>query len=260
MTADLQHLLDAGAGGAEKLHRRPGPERAMLGLTGMANSALLVPRASGRRILGTDEDRVADREGGTRWDGEQGLKAGRLLGVVIDRSPDEGLQDGQPLARSLVPAGLAPLDALAVGGFSLLDRAGCCPGSPPGGFLGRPTRDVQVESPHCHEQLVVFSALDERLFHGAVRPFPPLDPGSEPLLPRGGDPGLQVEGGDAWMMYLQVGPEVPGQVAGEVVEGAVVEPWLAFLQVVDQQLADRCSGHAVPVDQLRAGELTRDLV
>jgi len=95
--ADLQHLLDAGAGVAEKLHRRPGPERAMLGLTEMAKSALLVPRASGRRILRTDEDRVADSEGGTRWDGEQGLKAGRLLGVVIDRSPDEGLQEGQPL-------------------------------------------------------------------------------------------------------------------------------------------------------------------
>ncbi len=62
------------------------------------------------------------------------------------------------------------------------------------------------------------------------------------------------------MVYLQVGPEVPGQVAGEVVESAVVEPWPAFLQVVDQQLADRCAGHAVTVDQLRAGELTHDLV
>ncbi|MFJ6556852.1 hypothetical protein ACIQNT_32195 [Streptomyces luteogriseus] len=72
--ADLQHLLDAGAGVAEKLHGRPGPERAMLGLAEMAQSALLVPRGGGRRVLGTDEDRVADREGGTRWDGEQGLR------------------------------------------------------------------------------------------------------------------------------------------------------------------------------------------
>ncbi|MEV7817346.1 hypothetical protein AB0P05_42910 [Streptomyces flaveolus] len=149
--ADLQHLLDAGAGMAEEFHRRPGPERAMLGLTEMTKGALLVPRASGRRILGTNENRVADREGGTGWDGEQGLQAGRLLGVVIGRSPDERLQDGQSLARSLVHAGLAPLDALAVGDFSLLDRAGCYPASPPDRFFRRPASDVQVESPHRPE-------------------------------------------------------------------------------------------------------------
>ncbi|GGV29551.1 hypothetical protein GCM10010260_82620 [Streptomyces filipinensis] len=62
------------------------------------------------------------------------------------------------------------------------------------------------------------------------------------------------------MVHLQVGPEVPGQIAGEVVEGAVVESWTGFLKVVDQQIADRCGGHAVPVDQLRARELPRHLV
>lgn len=92
--ADLQHLLDAGAGVVEKLHRRPGPERAMLGLTEMAKSALLVPRASGRHVVGTKENRFADREGGTGRDGEQGLKVGRLLGVVIGRSPDERKRAG----------------------------------------------------------------------------------------------------------------------------------------------------------------------
>lgn len=73
---DLQHFLYAGAGVAEELHRGPGPERPVLGLTEMAKSTLLVPRAGGRRAFGADEDRVADCEGGTGWDGEQGLEAG----------------------------------------------------------------------------------------------------------------------------------------------------------------------------------------
>ncbi|MGI5192124.1 hypothetical protein ACQEVY_00395 [Streptomyces sp. CA-288835] len=68
--ADLQHLLDACAGVAQELHRGPGPEGAMLGLAEMAKGALLVPRTGGRRVFGTDETRVADREGCTRRNGE----------------------------------------------------------------------------------------------------------------------------------------------------------------------------------------------
>ncbi|WP_413105563.1 hypothetical protein [Streptomyces sp. Inha503] len=88
----------------------------------------------------------------------------------------------------------------------------------------------------------------------------PLVPGAEAFLPGTGGPGRQVEGVDAGVVAFQVRPEVPGQGAGQVVQGAVVELRSTFFQVVDQESTDRCAGHAVAVDELLAGELAGDPV
>ena len=55
---------------------------------------------------------------------------------------------------------------------------------------------------------------------------------------------------DAGMVVLQVGPEVPGQLLGEGIQAAVVQGGLPFLQVIDDQVADRAAGELVAVDEL----------
>jgi len=52
------------------------------------------------------------------------------------------------------------------------------------------------------------------------------------------------------MVVLKVGPEVPAQVLGEAPQPAVIQGWLPFLQVVDDQVADGPAGQLVAVDEL----------
>jgi hypothetical protein len=56
-------------------------------------------------------------------------------------------------------------------------------------------------------------------------------------------------------MAFQVGPEVPGQLLGESIQAAVVQGGLAFLQVIDDQVADRPAGGLVAVDELGGAAL-----
>ncbi len=102
--------------------------------------------------------------------------------------------------------------------------------------------------------------LDHRFLEGAVGSLPTLDPGSEAFLPGPGDPRRQVERADSGVVVLQARPEVPGQGRGQVVQSAVIQLRPAFLQVIDQEPADRHAGHAVAVDELLAGELPGDPV
>ena len=80
-------------------------------------------------------------------------------------------------------------------------------------------------------------------------------PGLEALLPPGGDVGRQPQRVDARMAGFQVLPEPQRQRRGQAREGAVVDAWLAFAQVVHEQIADRPAGKVVTVDQLLDGEL-----
>ena len=52
------------------------------------------------------------------------------------------------------------------------------------------------------------------------------------------------------MVVFQVGPKVPGQLLGEGIQAAVVQGGLPFLQVIDDQVADRTAGELVAVDEL----------
>src|SRR3954452_7532101 len=67
-----------------------------------------------------------------------------------------------------------------------------------------------------------------------------------------------MEGVDFGVVAFDVGPEVPGQVPGQVVQGRVVQAGAAFLQVVDDQGPDRAGGERVAVDELGTAELASD--
>src|SRR5258705_13816855 len=64
-----------------------------------------------------------------------------------------------------------------------------------------------------------------------------------------------MEGVDAGMMSLQVRPEQAAEEIGEAVQAGVVQGWLAFFEVVHEQIADRLADQAVTVDQLFGGAL-----
>lgn len=58
----------------------------------------------------------------------------------------------------------------------------------------------------------------------------------EPPFPSRHRVAIRLQGGDAWLMLLEVGPERACEVSGEALEGGVVDRRLAFLQVADQQV------------------------
>ncbi len=58
------------------------------------------------------------------------------------------------------------------------------------------------------------------------------------------------------MVAFKVPPEQSTQAARQVDEGGVIEHRLAFLQVGDEDVADRAAGDGVAVDQLSRAELT----
>ena len=79
--------------------------------------------------------------------------------------------------------------------------------------------------------------------------------GHHPLLPCRGHLAGQLEGVDAGVVGLQVGPEQLAQQVGEVLQGGEVHRRLAFAQVVDEHVAHRAAGDPIAVDQLLAVRL-----
>ena len=79
--------------------------------------------------------------------------------------------------------------------------------------------------------------------------------GPRAFLPCPGDLVGQVEGADARVMPLDVGPEGARQLAGEGDQGVVVQCGAAFVEVADEHVADRAAGDAVVVDQFRGRPL-----
>ncbi|WP_031185719.1 hypothetical protein [Streptomyces sp. NRRL F-5635] len=67
-------------------------------------------------------------------------------------------------------------------------------------------------------------------------------------LPPGGDGvGVQPQRVDARVVFLQVAPEKSGQGAGHVLQRGVVDVHRALGEVVDQEVAYRGAGDALPV-------------
>nr|WSZ11966.1 hypothetical protein OH837_00685 [Streptomyces canus] len=112
----LQHLLDAGAGVSQELHRCPGPESAVLGEVEVQERPGRVAGA-GAAVLGADEDGAADGEGRARRHGVQGFQTSQAVAVVVGRGLGEGFQGRETFAGALVHAGFDPLGALGVQGL-----------------------------------------------------------------------------------------------------------------------------------------------
>ena len=71
-----------------------------------------------------------------------------------------------------------------------------------------------------------------------------------------GDLVGKVQVVDAGVVMFDVGPESAGKVADDAAEGAVVHARSSFLEVSDEQVADRSACQPVPVDQFGGGSLT----
>ena len=80
--------------------------------------------------------------------------------------------------------------------------------------------------------------------------------GPHALFPGVGDLGAQVQAVDAGMVALQVGPE-HAQTAGQLLQAGVVHRWLAFPQVVDEQVTDGPAGELVTVGHFLRRALAR---
>ncbi len=168
--------------------------------------------------------------------GEQGLLAGAARLGRLD-------QDGQlrePFPDPLVDRGAGA--ALLLGparGFPPAHRAGDRVRGP-GGILGRPFGDVEVEAADLHQHGQVFLA----------GPLLAVPAGAvlEPLLPRGGGVGGQVQAADAGVVGLDVSPEQSGEHRDQVEEALVVHAGAAFVEVADQGVADRRAADLVAVD------------
>lgn len=239
----------------KELHRCPGPESAVLGGVEVQERPGRVAGA-GTAVLGADEDSAADCEGRARRHCAQGVQTSQAVAVAVGCGPGKGFQGRETFAGALVHAGFDPLGALGVQGLRFLDRARRRPWPPAGRLLHRPACDVEIERAHRHHQQGPVGPLDHRLLHGAVQASAPLDPRAQAFLPGGDHLRWQIQGSDAGVVPFQIRPEVPGQVAGQVVQRAVVQPVPPLLQVVDQQPPDLRTLHPVPVHQLFAGELT----
>jgi hypothetical protein len=177
------------------------------------------------------------------------------VGVLAGGGADQDGQDRQPLAGPGVHPRLAvPLD-LALDGFRAADGAGCCPLCPPAGVIDGPLGQVEVEGPDRGQELAVADPLgvDHRLASGGGDG---LRFGPHALFPGVGDLRAQVQAVDAGMVGFQVGPE-HAQPAAELLQAAVVDRWLAFAQVVDEQVADGPAGELVTVDHFLGRALSR---
>ena len=185
-----------------------------------------------------------------------GLQQRGCVGVLLGGAADQDRQDREPFAGPGVHPRLAVPLGLALDGLGGADRAGGDPACPPGRVLDGPLGQVEVEGPDRGQELAVADPLGVDHGLGAVGRGDGLGLGPHPLLPRVGDLGAQVQAVDAGMVGFQVGPE-HAQPAGQLFQAGVVHRGLAFLQVVDQQVADRPAGQVVPVDHLLGGALAR---
>ena len=168
---------------------------------------------------------------------------------------DQDGQDREPLAGAGVHPRLAVPRDLALDGFRAADGAGCRPASPPGGVISGPLGQVKVEGAHRGQELAVADPLG--IDHCLARCGGDgllLDPHA--LLPPVGDVGGQAQAVDTGMVGFQVSPE-HAQAAGQLLQAAVVHRWLAFPQVIDEQVTDGLAGKLVTVDHLLRGALAR---
>lgn len=71
------------------------------------------------------------------------------------------------------------------------------------------------------------------------------------LLPSLGDVVWQVECVDAGVVLLDIGPERADQNTREVDQRVVIQRRAAFIEVADENVADRAAADVVVVDQVR---------
>ncbi len=248
---ELEEFLDPDAGGAEHLDDRPGPEGVVF-LPGqvVAFAAWVVgpdPMPGLRAAVRVKDcpPAVNVPPGGVR------LAAAACSAVWAWCSAAERTSTGRTGRRSRVRASMRDLrrrSSLRVLTSVLADRAGRGPRPPAGRVLGRPAGQVQVEG------------ADREQGVPAGEPWLPAvrlpAGGKQSVLVRSrcfqaaATPRRQVQAADAGMVVLEVGPEVPAELLGQRVQAAVVQGGLAFLEVVDEQVADRAAGELVAVDQL----------
>lgn len=127
-------------------------------------------------------------------------------------------------------------------------RARCCPLGPGRVFHG-PFLDVEIERADTHKDLKVaeLTAVSPAAFCA--------NHGSEVLLPSPDDVGWQVERLQVGVMVFDVGPEVPDEQAGKVLERVVVQAGTTLVEVAHQHHANSAVAQPVPVDNLAGGTL-----
>ena len=184
--------------------------------------------------------------------GLQPLSGGGALGVGPG---GQGGQDRQPFAGPLVHPGLALGPVFLVGGIAGADRAADGMRAPAGRVIIGPFGDVEVEGPDCGQHAAAIQPGGHCLDAAAIGGGRGLGPGHHPLFPRGGDVARELQGGDAGMVGLQIGPEQLAEQVGEILQRGEIRRRLALAQVIDQHVADRLALDVVAVDQLLARRL-----
>jgi hypothetical protein len=127
--------------------------------------------------------------------------------------------------------------------------------APAGWVIIGPFGDVEVERPDCGQHAAAIQPGSHCLDAVAVGGGYGLGPGHHPLFPRGGDVAWELQGGDAGMVGLQIGPEQLAEQVGEILQRGEIRRRLALAQVIDQHIADRLALDVVAVDQLLARRL-----
>ena len=183
--------------------------------------------------------------------GLQPLSGGGAAGIGPG---GQGGQHGQPFPGPLIGPGFSLGAVFLVGGVAGADRAAHRVRHPPGVIVG-PFGDVEVEGPDRGQHAAAVQPGGHRRNGLAVGGGCGPGPGHHALLPCGGCIAGQLEGADAGMAGLQVGPEQLAEQVGQALQRGEVQGRLPFAQVVDQHVADWLAGDVVAVDQLLACRL-----
>ena len=168
--------------------------------------------AQTRPVVSVFMHRAAQRlaRGGEQCAGLGAFGGGEQLGGAGPFGLDPGdqrRQHRQPFPGALVHAGLAPGPVLLVGDVAGADRAAHRPRSPPGRVVVGPLGDVEVEGPHRRQHAAPVQPRRGQLDLLAGGRGRGAGAGHHPLLPCRGDLAGQLEGVDAGVVGLQVGPE-----------------------------------------------------
>jgi hypothetical protein len=252
---DLQQFFDADAGVPQHLDCGPGPERPVL--FGGQVAALAAGRVigPGSRGAGTCDSRadqgLAGGSEGLAGFGQPGRPQQFRGGLAVRvHGGDQDRQDRQPFTGPRVDPRLALPGGLALADLLRADRTRDDPPGPACRVVDCPLGQIQVEGPDRCQALPVTDPLSGDLRLPAAGGGDGLAGGAQPLFPRLGDPGREVQAVDAGVVVLQVFPESAAQGSCQRPQAAVVEGWLAFFEVLDQQVAYGPAAEAVAVDQL----------
>jgi hypothetical protein len=165
-------------------------------------------------------------------------------------------QDRQSFPGPLVDPGLAGTDLLLPGQVLGPDRTRRDPLCPATRVFHRPLGDVEVEGTHRGQVVQGAGAAFADLDHLPLRPGDPATLGHQALLPRRSDLGRQVHRVDAGIWWRSRSRQnSPPRMRARLCIGGVVQHWLTFLRVADQQVTHRTACDAVSLDQLRWVEL-----